>query len=173
MNHLQILVDKIVSEKELVERLADLREQGKKVVFTNGCFDILHKGHVTYLAKAADLGDVLVVGLNSDASVRRQGKGDDRPINDFDARALVIASLNFVDFVMLFDEDTPLKLIEIVRPDVLVKGGDYDPLEEDKSAKKYIVGREVVLEGGGLVKTINLVDGFSTTSILNKLKDDN
>lgn len=173
MNHLQILVDKIVSEKELVERLADLREQGKKVVFTNGCFDILHKGHVTYLAKAADLGDVLVVGLNSDASVRRQGKGDDRPINDFDARALVIASLNFVDFVLFFDEDTPLRLIELVRPDVLVKGGDYDPLEEDKSAKKYIVGREVVLGGGGLVKTINLVDGFSTTSILNKLKDDN
>lgn len=173
MNHLQILVDKIVSEKELLERLANLREQGKKVVFTNGCFDILHKGHVTYLAKAADLGDILVVGLNSDASVRRQGKGDDRPINDFDARALVIASLNFVDFVMLFDEDTPLSLIESVRPEVLVKGGDYDPLEEDKSAKKYIVGREVVLGGGGLVKTINLVDGFSTTSILNKLKDDN
>jgi rfaE bifunctional protein nucleotidyltransferase chain/domain len=173
MNHLQILVDKIVSEKELAERIADLREQGKKVVFTNGCFDILHKGHVTYLAKAADLGDVLVVGLNSDASVRRQGKGDDRPINDFDARALVIASLNFVDFVLVFDEDTPLKLIEMVQPDVLVKGGDYDPLEEDKSAKKYIVGREVVLGGGGLVKTINLVDGFSTTSILNKLKDDN
>ena len=173
MNHLQILMDKIVSEKELVESLADLREQGKKVVFTNGCFDILHKGHVTYLAKAADLGGVLVVGLNSDASVRRQGKGDDRPINEFDARALVIASLNFVDFVLFFDEDTPLRLIELVRPDVLVKGGDYDPLEEDKSVKKYIVGREVVLGGGGLVKTINLVDGFSTTSILNKLKDDN
>ena len=173
MNHLQILMDKIVSEKELVESLADLREQGKKVVFTNGCFDILHKGHVTYLAKAADLGGVLVVGLNSDASVRRQGKGDDRPINEFDARALVIASLNFVDFVLFFDEDTPLELIELLRPDVLVKGGDYDPLEEDKSAKKYIVGREVVLGRGGLVKTINLVDGFSTTSILNKLKDDN
>lgn len=173
MNHLQILMDKIVSEKELVESLADLREQGKKVVFTNGCFDILHKGHVTYLAKAADLGGVLVVGLNSDASVRRQGKGDDRPINEFDARALVIASLNFVDFVLFFDEDTPLELIELLRPDVLVKGGDYDPLEEDNSAKKYIVGREVVLGGGGLVKTINLVDGFSTTSILNKLKDDN
>ena len=173
MNHLQILMDKIVSEKELVESLADLREQGKKVVFTNGCFDILHKGHVTYLAKAADLGDALVVGLNSDASVRRQGKGDDRPINEFDARALVIASLNCVDFVLFFDEDTPLELIELLRPDVLVKGGDYDPLEEDNSAKKYIVGREVVLGGGGLVKTINLVDGFSTTSILNKLKDDN
>ena len=173
MNHLQILMDKIVSEKELVESLADLREQGKKVVFTNGCFDILHKGHVTYLAKAADLGGVLVVGLNSDASVRRQGKGDDRPINEFDARALVIASLNFVDFVLFFDEDTPLELIELLRPDVLVKGGDYDPLEEDNSAKKYIVGREVVLGRGGLVKTINLVDGFSTTSILNKLKDDN
>ena len=141
MNHLQILMDKIVSEKELVESLADLREQGKKVVFTNGCFDILHKGHVTYLAKAADLGDALVVGLNSDASVRRQGKGDDRPINEFDARALVIASLNCVDFVLFFDEDTPLELIELLRPDVLVKGGDYDQLEEYKSAKKYIVGR--------------------------------
>jgi rfaE bifunctional protein nucleotidyltransferase chain/domain len=125
------------------------------------------------LAKAADLGDVLVVGLNSDASVRRQGKGDDRPINDFDARALVIASLNFVDFVLLFDDDTPLKLIELVEPDVLVKGGDYDPLEEDRSSKKYIVGRDVVLGIGGRVETINLVDGFSTTSILNKLKDDN
>ena len=142
----------------------------KKIVFTNGCFDILHKGHVVYLAQAANLGDVLVVGINSDASVRNQGKGEERPINKIEARATVLAALSFVDYVIEFDSDTPLRLIETIKPDVLVKGGDYDPNEENPTSKKYIVGRDIVLAKNGAVKTINLVQGFSTTSLINKMK---
>ncbi len=170
MSHLQKLNQKILNESQLLLELEACKNAGRKVVFTNGCFDILHKGHVTYLAAAADCGDVLVLGLNSDASVRRQGKGDDRPVNNFDARATVIAGLGFVDYVIEFDSDTPYDLIATLEPNVLVKGGDYDPTEEDKEAKKYIVGRDVVLANNGEVKTIDLVDGFSTTNLINKLK---
>lgn len=131
--------------------------QGSKVVFTNGCFDILHRGHVEYLAKAADMGDVLVVGLNTDASVRRL-KGESRPVNNQEARALVLASLNFVDAVVLFDEDTPYELIKAVRPDVLVKGADYKPEE--------IVGYDIVTSYGGKVEVVDLVEGYSTTQLL-------
>lgn len=131
--------------------------QGSKVVFTNGCFDILHRGHVEYLAKAADMGDVLVVGLNTDASVRRL-KGESRPINNQEARALVLASLSFVDAVVLFDEDTPYELIKAVRPDVLVKGADYKPEE--------IVGYDIVTSYGGKVEVVDLVEGYSTTQLL-------
>ena len=138
------------------------RSQGLKVVFTNGCFDILHRGHVEYLSKAADMGDVLVVGLNTDASVKRL-KGEGRPINDEQARALVLASLSFVDAVVLFDEDTPYELIKAIRPDVLVKGADYKPEE--------IVGYDIVTSYGGKVETVPLVEGYSTTQLLNgKLK---
>ncbi len=126
MKNFQNLSQKIINSSELLNLIPALKQEGKKIVFTNGCFDILHKGHVTYLALAADFGDVLVLGLNSDDSVRRQGKGDDRPVNDFDARATVVAALGFVDYVIEFDEDTPLRLIETVVPDILVKGGDYD-----------------------------------------------
>lgn len=170
MSHLYQLQKKIVSLSELLERLPVLRSQQKHIVFTNGCFDILHKGHVQYLSLAADLGHVLVVGLNSDASVRRQGKGSDRPVNASDARALVLAGLGFVDFVVEFDADTPSELIEQIVPDVLVKGGDYDPSETDPKSKKYIVGREVVLKNKGRVEVIDLVQGFSTTGIIQKLK---
>ncbi|MBI3135820.1 MAG: adenylyltransferase/cytidyltransferase family protein [Bacteroidetes bacterium] len=170
MSHLYQLQKKIVSLNELVQHLAALKSQHKKIVFTNGCFDILHKGHVQYLSLAADLGDVLVVGLNSDASVKRQGKGDDRPVNNSDARALVLAGLGFVSFVVEFDDNTPLKLIETIVPDVLVKGGDYDPQETEPGSKKYIVGRDVVLKNNGRVEVIDLVQGFSTTSIIQKLK---
>jgi len=170
MGHLQLLNHKIVRLEELGERISALKTEGKKIVFTNGCFDILHKGHVTYLALAADFGDVLVLGLNSDDSVRRQGKGDDRPVNGFDARATVIAALGFVDFVVEFDEDTPLNLIAHILPDVLVKGGDYDSSETDASKKSYIVGSDLVRQNGGQVQTIDLVKGFSTTGIINKLK---
>lgn len=170
MGHLQKLKDKITTPAALVVKLNALKAAGKKVVFTNGCFDILHKGHVTYLALAADAGDILVLGLNSDHSVRRLGKGDDRPVNAIDARAAVISGLEFVDFVVEFNEDTPFELIQELVPDVLVKGGDYDPEETDVLSKKYIVGRDIVLENGGSVKTIDLVDGFSTTGIIKKLR---
>jgi rfaE bifunctional protein nucleotidyltransferase chain/domain len=171
MSHLFQLQKKIVSLNNLVQEISALKSQNKKIVFTNGCFDILHKGHVQYLSLAADLGDVLVVGLNSDASVKRQGKGDDRPVNNSDARALILAGLGFVNFVVEFDDDTPLNLIEAIVPDVLVKGGDYDPLETNADSKKYIVGRDVVLKNNGRVEVIDLVQGFSTTGIIKKLKD--
>lgn len=170
MSHLQKLKNKIITSNDLVSQLLEIKAEGKKVVFTNGCFDILHKGHVTYLALAADEGDVMVLGLNSDDSVRRLGKGDDRPVNDIQARSAVVSALEFVDFVVEFDEDTPLELIRKLLPDVLVKGGDYDPDETDIMSKKYIVGRDVVLNNGGSVRTIDLVDGFSTTGIIKKLQ---
>jgi rfaE bifunctional protein nucleotidyltransferase chain/domain len=144
--------------------------KGDKIVFTNGCFDILHKGHVTYLAQAAQEGTRLVIGLNTDESVREQGKGENRPINDQDARALVIAALGFVDLVLFFEEQTPINLIKELLPDVLVKGADYDPNESDPNSKKYIVGSDLIKSNGGKVIAISLVDGYSTTSILAKGK---
>ncbi|MBK7128070.1 MAG: D-glycero-beta-D-manno-heptose 1-phosphate adenylyltransferase [Crocinitomicaceae bacterium] len=170
MNHWSLLQKKIVSRNDLITQVKLLQSQQKKIVFTNGCFDILHKGHVQYLNMAADLGDVLIVAVNSDASVRRQGKGDDRPVNDFQARATVLASLGCINFVVEFDDDTPLALIENLIPDVLVKGGDYDPHEKNPESKKYIVGREVVLENNGKVEVIDLVQGYSTTNLIQKLK---
>lgn len=146
------------------------RMKDDKIVFTNGCFDILHKGHVTYLAQAAQEGTRLVIGLNTDASVREQGKGENRPINDQDARALVIAALGFVDLVLFFEEQTPINLIKELLPDVLVKGADYDPNESDPNSKKYIVGSDLIKSNGGKVIAIPLVDGYSTTSILAKGK---
>lgn len=146
------------------------KEMGEKVVFTNGCFDILHQGHVTYLAQSADLGTRLVVGLNTDASVKRQGKGEERPVNPESARTLVMASLEFVDLVVLFDGDTPLNEIVALQPSVLVKGADYDALETDPAKKTYIVGSKEVREMGGEIHTIDLVAGFSTTNIIRKLK---
>ena len=170
MSHINRLKSKIISRLQLSDVVRDLKKEGKKIVFTNGCFDILHKGHVQYLAATADFGQVLVVGLNSDQSVKRLGKGDDRPINNFDARATVMSALSFVDYIVEFDEDTPLTLIEEIVPDVLIKGGDYDPEESDQNNKKYIVGREVVLNNKGVVDIVNLVDGFSTTNLINKIR---
>ena len=157
MDNLQLIKNKTLNKAELSVRLGQWRTQGLKVVFTNGCFDILHRGHVEYLSKAADMGDVLVVGLNTDASVRRL-KGEGRPINNQEARALVLASLSFVDAVVLFDEDTPLELIKAVHPDVLVKGADYKPEE--------IVGADFVTSYGGTVTTIPLVEGYSSTKYI-------
>lgn len=170
MNHLQKIQNKILEPNQLVKKIADQKTSGKKIVFTNGCFDILHKGHVQYLSVAADKGDVLVVAVNSDASVKRQNKGENRPINPYDARATILAALSFVDFVIAFDEDTPLKLIEQIKPAVLVKGADYDPDETNSASKKHIVGREIVLANGGKVEVIDLVQGYSTTAIINKSK---
>ena len=160
MNSLQIIKNKIHSQlSTLNSQLSTWRAQGLKIVFTNGCFDILHRGHIEYLSKASDMGDVLVVGLNTDASVRRL-KGENRPVNDEEARALVLAALGYVDAVVLFEEDTPYELIKAVRPDVLVKGADYK-LEE-------IVGHDIVTANGGVVKTVPLVEGYSTTSMINR-----
>lgn len=170
MSRLKFLKDKIVDANQARLIVNSWQVLTGKVVFTNGCFDILHKGHVTYLAKAADFGNKLVVGINTDASVRRQGKGPERPVNDEEARAVVLASLGFVDLVVLFDGDTPQELIEMLAPDVLVKGADYDPEETDPNSKKYIVGSDFTRRNGGEVRVVDLETGFSTTSIVSKLK---
>lgn len=161
MKHLEKIYDKILNSESLEERLNLWRKEGKTIVFSNGCFDILHRGHVEYLSKAADLGDVLVIGLNTDASVRRI-KGPSRPVNDEKARAVVLAALEFVDAVVFFEEDTPYSLIKNVQPDVLVKGKDYKA--ED------IVGYDIVVGKGGRVETIELVEGFSTTNTIEKMR---
>ena len=160
---------KIVTKDLAKTLISAWKEVGENVVFTNGCFDILHRGHVTYLAKAAGYGDYLVIGLNTDASVKRQGKGADRPINDEASRALVLAALESVDLIVLFEEDTPLNIINELQPNVLVKGADYDADEANPASKKYIVGSKEVKARGGEVFTIELEEGFSTTKILNKL----
>ena len=158
MDNLQLIKNKIFGIAQRSTLSAQLSHwQGLKIVFTNGCFDLLHRGHVEYLSKAADMGDVLVVGLNTDASVKRL-KGEGRPVNNEEARALVLSSLSFVDAVVLFDEDTPYELIKAVHPDVLVKGADYKV--ED------IVGYDIVTSYGGTVTTVPLVEGYSTTQLL-------
>lgn len=138
-----------------------LRSQGKKIVFTNGCFDILHVGHVDYLAKARRMGDILVVGLNSDSSVKKI-KGPGRPVNSERDRATVLSALSAVDYISIFSEPTPEKLITKVRPDVLVKGGDWDI--------KDIVGGDFVRSYGGKVRNISFVKGYSTTSLIRKME---
>lgn len=138
------------------------QNEGKRIVFTNGCFDILHRGHVTYLAEARKLGDLLVVGVNSDASVKRL-KGPERPINNETDRAYVLSQLKSVDFTEIFTEDTPLNLILKVKPKILVKGGDWKI--------DQIVGAKEVIANGGDVFSLNFVDGYSTTSIIHKIQD--
>lgn len=151
----------IISRELLTEVCCELKEKGKKIVFTNGCFDILHSGHVTYLNKAKQLGDILILGLNTDESVSRI-KGPSRPINNENDRAVVIDALRCIDYVTLFNEETPFELINSIIPDVLVKGGDY--------TIETIVGAETVMANGGEVITIQLVEGKSTTNIINKMK---
>ena len=170
MSRLQYIQAKRATTSEAIQKMELWRLKNDKIVFTNGCFDILHAGHVTYLAQAAALGNKLVVAVNTDSSVKRLGKGDDRPVNSEDARAFVLSALGFVDMVILFDTDTPLEIIEALKPDVLVKGADYDPNETDPTSKKYIVGSDIVNHYGGKVEAISLVDGFSTTGIINRLK---
>ena len=160
MTTLEVTNNKIFDRAILGNRLAMWRFLNNKIVFTNGCFDILHRGHIEYLSQSRDRGAVLIIGLNSDASVKRI-KGEGRPVQDEMSRALVLASLRFVDAVVLFDEDTPYELIKIVRPDVLVKGADY---KEDT-----IVGADIVKANGGEVVIIPLVEGYSTTEILKKV----
>jgi rfaE bifunctional protein nucleotidyltransferase chain/domain len=169
-NTSEVLRAKILSAESLQKSLAVARFLGKKIVFTNGCFDILHLGHIDYLAKASDLGDELYIGLNSDESVRRQGKSASRPLQDEQSRAMILASLHFVSGVILFNEDTPEGLIRLVNPDVLVKGADYDATVTDRSDKRFIVGSDIVKKAGGMVTTIELLPGYSTTSIEQKIK---
>lgn len=162
--------DDLFDIQKLEKQLSRWRGDGDKIVFTNGVFDILHLGHVDYLTKAKALGDRLVVGINSDASVRRLNKGAERPIQSEVARASLIFALKPVDAVIIFDQDTPLEIIQMFKPDVLVKGGDYDPDVEDDSAKKYIVGSKEVKANGGKVAAIPFLEGYSTTRIVEKLK---
>ena len=162
--------DRIFGLAAMVNRCAEWRAQGLKVVFTNGVFDLLHRGHVAYLEAAASMGDALVVGVNDDASVRRLGKGADRPIVQEGDRVYVVAGLRAVSGVVLFGEDTPLDVIAAIQPDVLVKGGDYDADSIDPEDPRYIVGSAEVRASGGRVTTVDLVPGKSTTAIADKLK---
>jgi rfaE bifunctional protein nucleotidyltransferase chain/domain len=155
-----LLQDKIKVLSELIRIRKDLKKEGQKVVFTNGVFDILHRGHVEYLEKAKSLGDVLMLGLNTDASVKKI-KGSNRPVMGQDDRAIILAGLSSVDYICLFEEEKPENLIQELIPDILVKGGDYQ-IDD-------IVGRETVEANGGKVVTIDLVEGQSTTSIIEKM----
>lgn len=157
----ELITQKIVSGADIDRYAYRMQFIGKKVVFTNGCFDVLHRGHFDYLQAAADLGDILIVGLNSDASVKRL-KGENRPLNNQDDRAMALASLVYVDAVIIFDEDTPLELITRVKPNVLTKGGDY--------TIDTIVGASYVKDLGGEVVVIPFTEGYSTSSILEKIK---
>jgi len=152
-----------------LKRMLEWRSRGERIVFTNGVFDILHLGHVTYLEAAATLGDRLIVGMNNDQSVRALAKGPERPINPEHARASVLAALRCVDAVVIFGESTPYELITALQPDVLVKGGDYDPTITDSASKQYMVGSDVVRARGGEVASIPLVEGFSTTNIIRSI----
>jgi D-beta-D-heptose 7-phosphate kinase/D-beta-D-heptose 1-phosphate adenosyltransferase len=151
---------KLVEMHQLKAYLERAKSMRRKVVFTNGCFDILHKGHVTYMRKAASLGDIFILGLNSDNSVKRLGKGDNRPINNELDRAEVLSALEFIDFIVIFDEDTPYELLKVIQPDVLVKGGDYK-IEE-------VVGREFAKK----TVLIDFVDGYSTTNTIERMQGD-
>jgi rfaE bifunctional protein nucleotidyltransferase chain/domain len=163
MMNYEVIQNKVLHPDRLQGILNRWHFFNKKIVFTNGCFDLLHLGHVDYLSKAKDQGDVLIVGVNTDKSVKMLEKGDNRPITDENSRAMLVAALHFVDAVVLFDEETPYELIQTVQPDILVKGKDYR--EED------IVGYDIVKAKGGKVITIDLVPGYSTTQIEQKIKN--
>lgn len=170
MSRLTYLQNKIVNAEQAARLINGWKMKGNQVVFTNGCFDILHQGHVVYLAKAAELGDRLVIGLNSDSSIKKQNKGAERPINQQEARETVLGALGFVDLIVIFDTDTPLDLIETFNPNILVKGADYDPNETDPKSKKYIVGSDFVRKNNGIVSVVDLEEGFSTTNLIQKMK---
>jgi rfaE bifunctional protein nucleotidyltransferase chain/domain len=161
MTELKKIKSKIISQEELLKKLATWQKEDKKIVWTNGCFDLLHLGHIDYLSKAKDQGDVLVVGVNTDESVRRIKKPG-RPITDEKSRSAIMASLQFVDAVVLFNEDTPYEMIKLIQPDVLVKGSDYKAEE--------IVGYDIVTAKGGKVVTIDFLPGYSTTAIEEKIR---
>ena len=155
------LKEKLVPQDQALKELKAWREKNKKIVFTNGCFDIIHPGHIDYLSQARDLGDILVLGLNTDQSVRRLNKGSNRPINDQGTRAYVLAGLASVDLIVFFDEETPYNLIKLLQPNVLVKGEDYEV--------EKIIGFDILKENGGEVITIPFLDGYSTSSLIKKI----
>jgi len=155
------LKEKIVSQDQALKSIKAWREKNKKIVFTNGCFDIIHPGHIDYLSQARDLGDILVLGLNTDQSVRRLNKGSNRPINDERTRAYVLAGLASVDLIVFFDEETPYNLIKLLQPNVLVKGKDYEV--------EKIIGYDILKENGGEVITIPFLEGYSTSSLIKKI----
>lgn len=159
MSTLTAINSKIVDFSKIKDLVSNWKTEGKSIVFTNGCFDVLHYGHVSYLAEASDLGDKMIIGLNSDSSVRRL-KGETRPINGQYERAVLLAALQFVDAVVIFDEDTPENLINTIAPDFLVKGGDY--------TIDTIVGADFVMSYGGKVITIPIVENFSSTLIIKR-----
>lgn len=163
MDKLNDIQSKIIDINNIESYLTDWSLKNQKIVFTNGCFDILHRGHVEYLAQAANHGDILVIGVNTDNSVRRI-KGETRPVQDEYARAILLASLSFVSAIVLFDDDTPYNLIKKIQPDILIKGSDYN-IDD-------IVGSDIVINKGGKVITIDFIEGYSTTSIIEKLKKD-
>ena len=163
MKRADLIPTKIYTLPQLIQKIAQWKINDQKLVFTNGVFDILHEGHIYSFSQAAKEADYLVVGINSDASVKRL-KGDNRPINNQSSRALVLASLIMIDAVILFEEDTPLELIKAVMPDVLVKGGDY--------TLEHIVGAKEVIENGGRVVINPVLEGFSSSNIINQLKKD-
>jgi len=162
MSSLKKIKDKIFDLDSLKNKVISWKENGHKIVFTNGCFDIMHKGHIEVLSKSSDLGDKLIIGLNSDSSVQKL-KGNSRPIIDENSRAIALAALSFVDAIVLFSEETPINLISTLNPDILAKGGDYEI--------RTIVGHEIVQKNGGEVILIPFVDGFSSTNIINKIKN--
>ena len=157
----QQIIEKRIPLEEALKRFSPSFRNSRRIVFTNGCFDVLHRGHIYYLSRARELGDVLVVGLNSDASVTRL-KGPGRPVNNLEARAEVLGALAFVDYIIAFAEETPLHLITLLAPDVLVKGGDY--------SREEIVGSREVTAQGGQVVTIPLLEGYSSSSIIDRTK---
>ena len=162
MSHLKDINSKIYSLDTLTTQVEQWKKSGNKIVFTNGCFDIIHRGHIEVLASTADLGNKLIIGLNSDQSIQNI-KGEGRPIIDEQSRAILLAALSFVDAIILFSQDTPLKLIGALLPNVLAKGGDYEI--------ENIVGHEIVQQNGGKVKLVPFIDGYSSTSIIKKIKN--
>jgi D-glycero-beta-D-manno-heptose 1-phosphate adenylyltransferase len=162
VSHHQNIINKIHTWDSLSEQVKKWHAASEKIVFSNGCFDLIHRGHIDYLAKAADMGTKLVLGLNTDASVSKL-KGPHRPIQDEQSRQFILSALAFVDAVTLFDEETPYELIKLVQPDVLVKGSDYKP--------ENIVGYDVVMAKDGEVKTIDYIEGYSTSGIETKIKN--
>ena len=159
---LEILNSKILDKERLLVKLTDWKEENKKIVFTNGCFDLIHLGHIEVIARSADLGDILIIGMNTDNSIKRL-KGKNRPIVEEISRAKQLAALEFVDAVVFFDEDTPIDLIKMINPNLITKGGDYN--------SDQVIGNDIVAQNNGEVVIIPLTQGYSTTSILEKIKD--
>jgi len=160
---LEILNSKILDKERLLVKLTDWKKENKKIVFTNGCFDLIHLGHIEVIARSADLGDILIIGVNTDNSIKRL-KGPNRPIVEEISRAKQLAALEFVDAVVFFDQDTPIDLIKVINPNVITKGGDYNT--------DQVIGNDIVTQNDGEVVIIPLTQGYSTTSILEKIKDE-